>query len=87
MKKLTLSVATLLIAGMSYGQRINDEVTFTKFEISEMINTIDDILEWQEQDMEDGDTNMGSYEEGWGSNYWLTLMREELYIAYHEKND
>jgi hypothetical protein len=30
---------------------------------------------------------MGSYEEGWGSNYWLTLMREELYIAYHEKND
>jgi len=87
MKKLTLSVATLLIAGMSYGQRVNDEVTFTKFEISEMINTIDDILEWQEQDMEDGDTNMGSYEEGWGSNYWLTLMREELYIAYHEKND
>ena len=86
MKKLTLSVATLLIAGMSYGQRANNEVTFTKFEISEMINTIDDILEWQEQDMEDGDTNMGSYEEGWGSNYLLTLMREELYIAYHEKN-
>ena len=87
MKKLTLSVATLLIAGMSYSQCVNDEVTFTKFEISEMISTIDDILEWQEQDMEDGDTNMGSYEEGWGSNYWLTLMREELYIAYHEKND
>jgi len=87
MKKITMSVAALLIAGMSYGQRVNDEVTFTKFEISEMINTIDDILEWQEQDMEDGDTNMGSYEEGWGSNYWLTLMREELYIAYHEKND
>ncbi len=87
MKKLTLSVATLLIAGMSYSQCVNDEITFTKFEISEMISTIDDILEWQEQDMEDGDTNMGSYEEGWGSNYWLTLMREELYIAYHEKND
>jgi len=87
MKKLTLSVATLLIAGMSYGQCVNDEVTFTKFEISEMINTIDDILEWQQQDMEDGETNMGSYEEGWGSNYWLTLMREELYIAYHKKND
>ena len=87
MKKVKLSVAALLIAGMSYGQCVNDEVTFTKFEISEMINTIDDILEWQEQDMEDGDTNMGSYEEGWGSNYWLTLMREELYIAYHKKND
>ena len=87
MKKIKLSVATLLIAGMSYGQCVNDEVTFTKFEISEMINTIDDILEWQEQDMEDGDTNMGSYEEGWGSNYWLTLMREELYIAYTKNNN
>ena len=52
-----------------------------------IINTIDDILEWQQQDMENGETNMGSYEEGWGSNYWLTLMREELYIAYHKKND
>jgi len=87
MKKVKMSVAALLIAGMSYGQCVNDEVTFTKFEISEMINTIDDILEWQEQDMEDGETNMGSYEEGWGSNYWLTLMREELYIAYTKKND
>lgn len=87
MKKVKMSVATLLIAGMSYGQCVNDEVTFTKFEISEMINTIDDILEWQQQDMENGETNMGSYEEGWGSNYWLTLMREELYIAYHKKND
>ena len=87
MKKIKLSVAALLIAGMSYGQRVNDEVTFTKFEISEMINTIDDILEWQEQDMEDGETNMGSYEEGWGSNYWLTLMREELYIAYTKNNN
>ena len=87
MKKVKMSVAALLIAGMSYGQCVNDEVTFTKFEISEMINTIDDILEWQQQDMENGETNMGSYEEGWGSNYWLTLMREELYIAYHKKND
>ena len=31
--------------------------------------------------MENGETSQGSYEEGWGSNYWLTLMREELYIA------
>ena len=88
MKKLTLSVATLLIAGMSYGQSLQKgQVELEKFEVREMINTLDDILEWQQQDMEDGDTNMGSYEEGWGSNYWLTLMREELYIAYHEKND
>ena len=81
MKKIKLSVAALLIAGMSYGQSITNEVTLSEFEVIEMINTIEDILEWQQQDMENGETSQGSYEEGWGSNYWLTLMREELYIA------
>ena len=82
MKKVKLSVAALLIAGMSYGQTLTrGEVKLTKWEVSEMLNTLDDILEWQQQDMEDGETNMGSYEEGWGSNYWLTIMREELIIA------
>jgi len=93
MKKITMSVAALLIAGMSYGQSLQrGQVELTKFEVREMINTLDDILEWQQQDIEDAQANgkdcsCGSYEEQWGSNYWLTLMREELYIAYHEKND
>ena len=87
MKKLTLSVAALSIALTTFGQVNTTDVVLPEYEVREMINTIDDILEWQEQDMEDGETNMGSYEEGWGSNYWLTIMREELYIAYHEKND
>ena len=87
MKKLTLSVAALSIALTTFGQVNTTDVVLPEYEVREMINTIDDILEWQQQDMEDGETNMGSYEEGWGSNYWLTLMREELYIAYHEKND
>jgi len=92
MKKITMSVATLLIAGMSYGQSLQrGQVELTKFEVREMINTLDDILEWQQQDIEDAQANgkdcsCGSYEEQWGSNYWLTLMREELYIAY-TKND
>ena len=87
-----MSVATLLIAGMSYGQSLQrGQVELTKFEVREMINTLDDILEWQQQDIEDAQANgkdcsCGSYEEQWGSNYWLTLMREELYIAY-TKND
>ena len=93
MKKLTLSVAALTIAMMSFSQdtvdyqkvtTIQDEVTLTKFEIIEMINTIEDILEWQQQDMEDGDTNMGKYSEGWGSNYWLTLMVNELYTKLED---
>jgi len=85
MKKLTMSVAALSIALMSYGQTNVDSITpmkngvyLTKYEVWEMIGDIEDILSWQQQDMESGHTNMGSYEEGWGSNYWLTLMLEKL---------
>ena len=79
MKKLTLSVAALTIAMMSYGQTSNDSIQMSKFEVREMINTLEDILEWQHQDMEEGETSQGSYEEKWGSNYWLTVMRNELF--------
>ena len=44
-----------------------------------MIYTINDILWWQRQDMENGDTNMGLHSEGWGSNYWLTEIKDELF--------
>ena len=93
MKKVTLSVAALLIAGMSYGQTLTrGEVKLSRFQVSEMIGDLDDILEWQQQDIEEAQANgkdcsCGSYEEGWGSNYWLTLMREELFIAYTKNNN
>ncbi len=89
MKKLTLSVAALAIAISSFSQdtvdyqritTFQDSVTFSKFEVIEMINTIEDILEWQQQDMENGETNMGKHSEFWGINHWLTLMKDELYI-------
>ena len=91
MKKITLSVAALSIAMMSYGQVSEPKVELTKWEVSEMINTLDDILEWQQEDIEQFNGEglacpCGSYEEGWGSNYWLTLMREELYLAYVQNN-
>ena len=54
-------------------------VKFTRYETSEMLGTIGDILEWQEYDRERGETGMGSYKEKWGSNYWLTLMEEQLH--------
>ena len=44
MKKIKLSVATLLIAGTSYSQCINDEVKFTCYEAIEMLNTIEEIF-------------------------------------------
>ena len=87
MKKLTLSVAALSIALTTFGQTSNDSITFSKNEIVEMMITLEDILEWQQQDMEDGDTNMGSHEEGWGSNYWLTELVDEMRSRYTGQNN
>ena len=87
MKKVTLSVAALAIALTTFGQTSNDSITFHRNEISAIMITLEDILEWQQQDMEDGDTNMGKYSEGWGSNYWLTEMLDELMSKYNGKND
>ena len=87
MKKVTLSVAALAIALTTFGQTSNDSITFHKNEISAIMITLEDILEWQQQDMEDGDTNMGKYSEGWGSNYWLTEMVNELMSKYNGTND
>ena len=113
MKKIKLSLAGLLLSGLSYGQCVSDiekecckkaiqgvyehegmvmsnvckdSISISKYELIEMINTIEDILEWQQQDMENGDTNMGSYKEGWGSNYWLTLMLNDLYTKLNITN-
>tara|TARA_R110002167_G_scaffold251606_1_gene457813 strand:- start:308 stop:592 length:285 start_codon:yes stop_codon:yes gene_type:complete len=87
MKKVTLSIAALAIALTTFGQTSNDSITFHRNEISAIMITLEDILEWQQQDMEDGDTNMGKYSEGWGSNYWLTEMVNELMSKYNGKND
>ena len=94
MKKLTVSVATLCLAlsmnaqdTVDYWRVTNpdDKIAITKFEILEMINTIEDILEWQEYDRENGETGMGKYSEGWGSNYWLTIMKDDLYAKLENK--
>ena len=79
MKKLTISVGILLMSLNSYGQSNQcDSISFSELEVIDMINVIEDILEWNQFDRENGETGMGSYEEGWGSNYWLTVMRNEL---------
>jgi len=85
MKKLIISVATFTCALASFAQstNANDSITISKYEMQEMLGTLDDILEWQQQDIEDAeyrgeDCDCGKYEEKWGSNYWLTLMAIEL---------
>ena len=84
MNKLKLcAIGLALTSGLSAqttkNSELHQQVSIGKIEVIEMINTLDDILEWQNQDMENGKTNMGSHEEGWGSNYWLTEMRNDLY--------
>ena len=93
MKKIKMSVAALSLA-MSINaqttvdyQRVttpHDEVTFTRYEVIEMLHTIGDILEWQNQDIEEAEDNgkdpdCGKHSEGYGSNHWLTLLEEELF--------
>ena len=84
MNKLKLcAIGLALTSGLSAqttkNSELHQQVSINKIEVIEMLNTLDDILEWQNQDMENGETNMGSHEEGWGSNYWLTEMRNDLY--------
>ena len=74
-----MSVAALAIAMMSYGQTSCDSIKMSRFEVIEMINDLEDILYWQQEDIDEGNTSHGSHEEGWGSNYWLTEMRNELF--------
>ena len=85
MKKLIISVATFMCALASFAQttNANDSITVSKQEIHEMILDLEDILEWQQQDIEWADAkgetpSCGKYDENWGSNYWLTLMVIEL---------
>ena len=86
MKKLKLSVAALSLALNMNAQTTScDEIIFTKHEVIEMLNTINDILEWQNQDIEKAEYNgkdpdCGKHSEGWGSNHWLTLLKQELYL-------
>ena len=90
MNKIKLSVAALLIAGASYGQAPQDSVKISKAELRKILIDLDDILEWQHYDIEDAmangeDPKCGRYEDGYGSNYWLTLMYNKLVTVYNEE--
>ena len=91
MKKIKLSVATLLIAGSSYGQAPKDSVKISKEDLQMILIDLDDILSWQHFDIEEAEANgedakCGKFEEKWGSNYWLTLIYNKLKNVYNEEN-
>ena len=92
MKKIKLSVAALTIAmSMNAKDKIKtftapDKVTIDKLEVIEMINTLDDVLFWNSEDAAECECiKNGSYEEGWGSNYWLRIMRDKLKDNLHSQ--
>ena len=55
-----------------------DSITISRYELQDMLGTLEDVLEWQQFDIDEGKYWHGAYEERWGSNYWLTLMAIEL---------
>ena len=88
--KIKLSVAALTIAmSMNAQDTIKtftapDTVLISKFQVIEMINTIDDVLAWHSNDEAECECiKNGSYEEGWGSKYWLRVMRDKLKDNLH----
>ena len=84
MKKLIKTAAVLLMPTAMFAQidgphsHDRDSITISRYEMQEIIGTLEDVLEWQQQDIDEGKYFHGSYEEMWGSNYWLTLMAIEL---------
>ena len=81
MKKIKLSVAALLIAlSMNAQSNYQKQVEINAFDVREMINTIDEVLFWHSEDEAECECiEFGSYEEEWGSNYWLRVIRDQLY--------
>ena len=74
MKKIIKTVVCLTIAFTSYGQTKKDSVTIDRFQVQEMLNTIEDLIEWNNEDIFNGiEEDQNQIE-----NYWLGLMRDEL---------
>ena len=58
MNKIKLTVATLLLGSMCYGQnpynQVKDDALTKKIAYVESVNTIQDIIEWMHWDIENG---------------------------------
>tara|TARA_R100001443_G_scaffold91549_1_gene98191 strand:- start:13905 stop:14141 length:237 start_codon:yes stop_codon:yes gene_type:complete len=72
MKTIIKTVVCLTIAFTSYGQTKKDSVTIDRFQVQEILNTIEDLIEWNKEDEFNGQ------EPRTNENYWLGKMRDEL---------
>jgi len=74
MRTIIKTVVCLTIAFTSYGQTKKDSVTIERFQVQEMLNTIEDLIEWNNEDSFNGiEQDRNEIE-----NYWLGKMRDEL---------
>ena len=74
MRTIIKTVICLTIAFTSYGQTKQDSVTIDRFQVQEMLNTIEDLIEWNNEDSFNGiEEDRNEIE-----NYWLGKMRDEL---------
>ena len=74
MRTIIETVMCLTIAFTSYGQTKQDSVTIDRFQVQEMLNTIEDLIEWNNEDSFNGiEEDRNEIE-----NYWLGKMRDEL---------
>ena len=86
MKRLMISLLALYLASSVNAQNVSLKDVFQKqveinaYDVREMINTIDEVLFWHSEDAAECNCmELGSYEEEWGSNYWLRVIRDQLY--------
>ena len=86
MKKLMISLLALYLASSVNAQSVQKQIKINTFDVREMINTIDEVLFWHSEDEAECECiEFGSYEEEWGSNYWLRVVRDQLYDQLQDK--
>ena len=61
MKKIKLTVASILLSGICFAQTQDEKVIIERTDHLEVINTVEDMIEWITADIESGqvDTNIG----------------------------
>ena len=72
------TIIFIMLSMYSYGQR--DSVTIERVRIYEIVNTIEDMIEWNKEDEFNGK------EPRTIQNYWLTAIRDELIEELQTKN-
>ena len=75
MKKIKLTVASILLSGICFAQVQDEKVIIERTDHIELINTIEDTIEWMTADIKSGDVKPCI-----GEGY-LENLREVLFVV------